>query len=102
MDVSGSFTATGQSEPLLVQEKVPFNISLWGTFDSTVRLERSFPPYDTWLPLTAAGQALYVWTTAASEMAAEPEGGVKYRLNCTNHASGTVNYRISQGGVRFG
>jgi hypothetical protein len=101
MDVSGSFTAAGESEPLLVMERVGFNVSIWGTFAASLRLERLVPG-TTWLPLKAAGQELYSWTAPTSEMAEEPEGGVLYRLVCTAHESGTINYRISQGGVRFG
>lgn len=94
--ISGTFTNTGQSSSFTVAKWQPFNISLWGTFNATTRLERSFDKGTTWLPLTAVGQALYSWTAPASESAEEPEEGVLYRLNCTAYVSGTVNYLVSQ------
>lgn len=103
MAVTGTFTATGQStgfppRPSLggVSPSAGFNVSLWGTFVGSVQLERSFDNGTTWLPLTAAGTPLYVWTAPASEVCEEPEAGVLYRLNCTAYTSGTVNYRLSQ------
>lgn len=94
--VSGTFVATGQSATFIPIAGRAFNISLWGTFVATVQLERSFDGGTTWLPLTAAGTQLYVWTAPASELAQDDEYGVRYRLNCTAYTSGTVNYRISQ------
>lgn len=98
--ITGSFTATGQSASFApFSQPVPprdFNVSLWGTFSATVQLERSLDNGSTWLPITAAGTQLYVWTTPASEVVEEPEASVIYRLNCTAFTSGTVNYRISQ------
>lgn len=101
MVVSGTFGATGQSAVFLPQQPTPlpkvvgFNVSLWGTFNATVQLERTFDGVN-WLPITAAGTQLYKWTAPASENAQEDEIGVQYRLNCTVWTSGTVNYRISQ------
>lgn len=100
--VTGSFTGTGQSGTFMTQrltsnqEPWPGNVSLWGTFVGTVQLERSFDQGTTWLPITAGGTQIYVWTAPASETFEEPEGGVYYRLNCTAYTSGTINYRISQ------
>jgi hypothetical protein len=73
----------------------PFNISLWGTFAGSVQLERSFDGA-TWLPVTAAGVQLCIWTAPASESWEEDEVKPVYRLNCTLYTSGTANYRISQ------
>lgn len=94
--VTGTFTATGASTSFTPVAGRGFNASLWGTFSGSVRLERSFDAGTTWLPLTAAGNALYVFTAAGSEVAEEPETGVLYRLSCTAFSSGTINYRISQ------
>ena len=98
-NVTGTFAATGQSAVFSPQGinpvSRPFNLSLWGTFAATVQLERSFDGA-TWLPLTALGTAVYVFTAPCSETAEETEMGVVYRLNCTSYTSGTVNYRLSQ------
>ncbi len=99
--VTGAFTATGQSSSIKPHDNVvlglgpDFNVSIWGTFVGTVQLERSFDGA-TWLPLTAAGFGLYAWTAPASEIVSRPESGFQYRLNCTAWTSGTINYRVSQ------
>lgn len=93
---SGEFKATGQSASVKVVERVRFNVSVWGTFVASVQLERSFDNGATWLKLTSAGQQVYAWTAAASEIALEPEAGALYRLNCTAYTSGTVSYMIGQ------
>jgi len=94
--IASTFTGTGQSASFTPVARRAFNVSIWGTFGATVQLERSFDAGATWLPITAAGFQLYVWTAPASEMAQEDQASVLYRLNCTAMASGTVNYRISQ------
>jgi hypothetical protein len=94
--VASTFTATGQSSALTPVAGRGFNISLWGTFVATVRLERSFDGGTTWLPITANGTGLMNFTAACSEQWSDDEVGVQYRLNCTAYTSGTVNYRISQ------
>jgi hypothetical protein len=92
---SGTFTGTGQSAAVGVQPGA-FNVSQWGTFAATVQLERSFDNGVTWLPITANGTQLELFTAPVSEIWVEPEAGVLYRLNDTAYTSGTVNYRISQ------
>lgn len=94
--VTGSFSATGPSVAFSPIASRAFNVSLWGTFSATIQLERSFDGGTTWLPITAAGTQLYLWTAPASEVAEEYEYGVQYRVRCTFYTSGTVNYRISQ------
>ena len=93
--VTGTFAATGQSASVAPVTGRAFNVSLWGTFSATIRLERSFDG-SNWLPLTANGTVLESFTGACSDQWQEDEVGVQYRLNCTAYTSGTVNYRISQ------
>lgn len=92
--ISGTFDSPGQSPSFQIGRGM-FNISVWGTFSGSVQLERSFDG-STWLPITAAGMQLYVWSAPASEVAEEPGRGVQYRLNCTAVSSGTINYRMDQ------
>lgn len=95
--VTGGFAAAGTSDALIITAGARgFNVSLWGVFVADVQLERSFDAGSTWLPLTAAGYRIGVWSAPASEIFNEPEAGVLYRLNCTARVSGTVNYRVSQ------
>lgn len=91
--VAGTFTAVGSSAALAVRND--FNISFWGTFTGTVRIERSFDNGTTYLPLTALGTSI-TFTAPATEIFSEPEFGVKYRVTCSAYTSGTINYRISQ------
>src|ERR1019366_5954176 len=94
--VSGTFTATGHSAAFVPDAGRSFNISLWGAFSATIQLERSFDG-TTWLPLTAAGIQLCIWTGPASEGWEEDRTSTQYRLNIpTTYTSGTVNYLINQ------
>lgn len=92
--VAGTFTATGSSTAITPTAGRPFNVTLSGTFVSTVRLERSFDG-STWHPLTVAGFSYLSFTAPCSEVHVETEVGVQYRLTCTEYDSGTVTYRIS-------
>ena len=102
--VTGTFTATGVSDSLSPEKgsrrrrgSTPFNISLWGTFVGTVKLERSFDGGTTWLPKTVGTDAsLYTWSAPISMSDEEGEDGVAYRLNCTSFTSGSISYRLSQ------
>jgi hypothetical protein len=101
-NVTGSFTATGQSAPfapLVAQRNTAngFNVSVSGTFVATVQLERSFDNGTTWFVCSSdASGTTASWTAPFSVIAEEPEPGVIYRLNCTAYTSGTATYRISQ------
>lgn len=96
-NVTGSFTATGQSaafQPIMRERSWgQFNIELRGTFGATVALERSFDGAN-WVGVTALGTAV-TWTAPCSESWEENERSAQYRLNCT-WTSGTVTYRLSQ------
>ena len=94
--VSGSFSATGQSATFMAILDQPFNITIYGTFVGTVRLERSFDAGTTWVPLTANGSAILSFTAPASESWSESGANMSYRMNCTAYTSGTINYRLGQ------
>lgn len=94
--MQGTFEATGRSANFIPRPNIPFNVSIWGTFVGSVQLERSFDSGVTWLPLTAGGFQLYVWSTPASETAEEPMPGVLYSFRCTSFTSGTINYLAGQ------
>lgn len=94
--VIGAFTGTGRSAPFVPVPGRNFNISVWGGFTATVRLERSFDGGTTYLPVTADSNGLLTFTGPVSEQWNEPEAGVSYTLNCTAFTSGPVNFRISQ------
>lgn len=106
--VSGSFagTTTGQSNSFLCWG--PFNVVIYGSggpngnWNGTVRLERSFDGGATWVVCGIGGDGTQAsWNTNnqdVSVIVGEPEKGVLYRLNCTVHTSGTINYRMSATG----
>lgn len=102
-NVSGSFTATGQSTSFVPTVGTrdtncgEFNVSASGTFVATVQLERSFDNGDNWFVCSsdASGTAAS-WTAPFSVVAEEPTPGTIYRLHCAAFTSGTVAYRISQ------
>jgi hypothetical protein len=99
IDVKGTFVGTGQSasfSPRADLKAGSFNISGFGTFVATVRLERSFDQGANWLPITLAWAATATWTAPWDETQSLSEPGLLYRYNCTAYVSGTVNYYISQ------
>ena len=96
--VTGALTATGSSATVFPRSDLiatAFNLSLWGSFSATVQIQRSFDNGATWLPRTSNGTVI-AYTAPCSEIVAEPESGVAYRVTVTAFSSGTVNYRISQ------
>ena len=86
-NMSGTFTATGQSTNFAVMGK--FNISLSGTWAGTVRLERSYDNGSTWVVVGS-------YTSNTETIGEEPETAVLYRFNCTVYTSGTVVYRLGR------
>jgi hypothetical protein len=87
--VTGTFTGTANSAAIDTNRGY-FNISISGTFNSSVQLQRSFDQGSTWLDVGAA-------ITAASEQVIhEPEADVQYRFSNTWTSGTSVIYRISQ------
>jgi hypothetical protein len=71
-------------------------------YTGSVQLERSFDGGYTWVVCGVGGsgtQAVFVGGGAISVLAAEPERGVLYRLNCTALSANNINYRLSATGV---
>ncbi len=106
--VSGEFTGPDRSgnanaginagqNPQLTIFKDVFNAALWGEFDGTVVLEKSFDGGLTCLPVSkdASGSPASYGAPCAIGVY-EPEHNVLYSWNCTDLKSGSVNYRISQ------
>jgi hypothetical protein len=103
-NVTGSFTATGQSASftprVATRDTQSGNFSVWlsGTAVASVQLEASFDNGTTWCQIYAGGSQLYVWSYNSvnlKEAVEECEQGVIYRLNCTAYTSGTLAYRLS-------
>lgn len=91
----GQFTGVGPSAPARLIG--PFNITLAGSFTGRVVLERSFDAGRAWHAVsrdTTGAPASF--TGPVSLVGEEWEAGVLYRLHCTQHAAGTILYRISQ------
>lgn len=69
----------------------------------TLQIERSFDGGHTWLPYSFPGslgsQARINTGLPFSQVFAEPERGVLWRLNCIAYTSGTIRYRLSTTGA---
>lgn len=85
--VEGSFNGVGSSNPVSLKDG--FNLSLDGTFNATVVLQRSFDNGNTW-------HFVEQFAAPVQLTGHEPEAYVNYRLTCTGHTSGSVRYRLSQ------
>lgn len=85
--VDGSFTGVGNSNPVCLKDG--FNLSIDGTFNATVVLQRSFDSGSTW-------HLVERFTAPVQLTGHEPEAYISYRLVCTGHTSGTIQYRLSQ------
>ncbi len=84
-----------------------FNVALSGTFTGTVLFEKSYDGGATWVTVAqdAAGTAAsytLAWTSQSINLTlCEVETQVAWRLRCSAFTSGTLNYRLSQGGGVF-
>jgi hypothetical protein len=97
--LSGSFTGTGVSASVKVYGD--FNLMLTGSFTATVEVDRSMDSGVNWAVVAADGIGTPAsYTHPIGILGLEIEPGVLYRLNCTNFANGTVNYRLSQSPYR--
>lgn len=69
----------------------PFNLSVSGTFDATVTLQRSFDGGNTWVDVKT-------YTAPAEDVGDEPESEVLYRVGVKTgeYTSGTAEVRVSQ------
>lgn len=92
--LTGAFVGTGSSPAIEVCGD--FNMSLQGTFDATVQLERSFDDGVTYevVSKNENGDAA-AYEAPCSLVGYEPERGVLYRLTCSVFASGSAEFRLS-------
>jgi hypothetical protein len=97
--VSGIFDAvesSGRFSPASQIRRGRFNVSIWGTFVATVKLERSFDDGVTWLVCSKPDLSDAAFTFPVTFAVEEPEADIYYRLTCSAFTSGTVNYRMSR------
>jgi len=86
--VEKTFTATGNSDPVRIDPRRKFNVSM--AFGSgTVQLQRSFDGGTTWKVISSK-------TADFEEVREEPEDGMLYRFECTAYTSGNIICRLSQ------
>jgi hypothetical protein len=84
---TGSLTTAGERAlPFLMNGE--WNLSLFGDFVGTGRLDRSFDGGVTWIPCSNGGFPV-VFTAPASEPVFEPEDGVLYSVVFVARTSGT-------------
>jgi hypothetical protein len=97
--VEGTFTAIGASDnftPASQLRRGRFNVSLFGTFEADVVLERSFNGGTDWIPVASVDLSPVTLDTPISLACEETEASVVWRLRCTDYTSGTINYRMSR------
>ena len=81
-----------------------FNAALSGTFSGTVLFEKSYDGGTTWIAVardvagTLASYALVLTAQSLNLTLMEVEPSVCWRLRCTAFTSGSLTYRLSQGG----
>lgn len=81
-----------------------FNVALWGTFSGTILAEKSYDGGTTWIAVardvtgTLASYALALTAQSLNLTMMEVEPSVCWRIRCTAFTSGTLHYRLSQGG----
>lgn len=92
---SGSLSSVAAGASDQIQGR--FNISIWGTFVATIRLEKSYDGGTNWIPVVRPSNGSTMqWTVPVATTFYEPEANVLYRLNMTARTSGTANWRLSQ------
>lgn len=98
--VEGTFTGTGESDPVPLQGHANVLIDFAGA-SATVQIQKSFNGGSTWYVVSrdSAG-TLASYTASFNGTIIEPESQILYRLECTVYASGTVTYRISRDAKR--
>lgn len=84
-----------------------FNLAMWGTFTGTILVEKTYDGGTTWVPVaqdvagTPASYSLALTASGINLTLCEIETQVAWRIRCTAYTSGTLNYRLSQGGGVF-
>lgn len=84
--LSGSLSTNDSSDIRGVTRRY-YNVSIWGTFVATVKLQRSFDDGVTWLTCKTT-------TVPFEGFGVETEAQIQYRYEVTNWVSGTINYRL--------
>ena len=94
--VTGTFTATGQSDSVGIWGKANLLLDFSGA-SATVVLERSFDQGGTWYVVSKDSDGVDAsYIDDLNAYIEEPESQVQYRWNCIAYTSGTVTYRISK------
>lgn len=93
--VTGALASTGTSSLFAVYGA--FNLAIWGTFNGSVTLSKTYDAGSNWIPVSTNGAAVYL-TAPVTMVLSEVERGCVYRLDATVN-SGTINYRFSTTGL---
>lgn len=93
--VMTAHTATGAGGSVALYPGL-LNVTLSGTFEGTVQIERSLDAGSTWVPLSVASATPLSLTVPVTIVLEEAEQGVLWRSRCTAHTSGTATATISQ------
>lgn len=84
--LTGTLNNNGTTDEVFVTRR-RYNMSVWGTFNATVELQRSFDDGATWLIAKTV-------TDGFEGVGVESESKVLYRFEVSNYSSGVINYRL--------
>lgn len=90
--MSGSFTATGNSEEFGANG--PLKVYIGGTFVGTVVLEAKGPANVGWVPVSIDMSNNFQATAPGSWRVDECVELTRYRLRCSAFTSGQINYAL--------
>lgn len=102
--ISGTGSPAGKTNPgtLVAGETSPWfdfngpwNVTVWGNFNSAVAVEYSYDGGSTAVPATNSNNAIVSFNNPISTVITQIEPGVLLRLRYPS-GTGTVNYRVSR------
>ena len=90
-EVEKSFSATGQSDSLLVYKGIAWDFVTNGTWSGTIKLERSYDQlsWETLVTVVSANN------NNIQSDGVEESDDAYYRINCTDYTSGTATTQLS-------
>lgn len=100
--INGTFTGTGSSATLEVQDGRTFDLTTENTWNGSIKLERSFDDGSTWLTASKLFALNTITDGALQYTDAETIANAKYRVTCTVYNTGTIGYTLSARAGVFG
>lgn len=100
--INGTFTGTGSSATLEVQDERIFDFTTEKTWNGTLKLERSYDAGSTWVDASRVFAINTINDGQVHYIDQETEADALYRVTCTVFTTGTVGYTLSARAGTFG